>query len=329
MMNSTLLADSIILPVVTPFYYSSKESLLPGISDKILSLLTPIVAYWSYSLFFHFLDSYSTAPWLAFLQVERYRIHESEETKAKNKVTPAEVVRAVIVQHIIQTALGYFWIGEDDEETLRGVNHAQKMGELAPYVVKACTLLLGDVTGARLIKAYGGSLVYLAYWWLIPIAQFLLAFFIIDTWQYFLHRLFHVNKFLYKHFHSWHHRLYVPYSYGALYNHPFEGFLLDSVGAVVAEYLSSLTVRQACFLFGFSTLKTVDDHCGFAFPWDPFQILYSNNARYHDIHHRNFGLKYNFSQPFYIHWDIILGTRWEKGPTPLPSEEKSSHQKQE
>lgn len=44
-----------------------------------------------------------------------------------------------------------------------------------------------------------------------------------DAWQYAMHRAFHENKFLYRNFHSHHHRLYVPYAYGALYNHPVEG----------------------------------------------------------------------------------------------------------
>lgn len=96
----------------------------------------------------------------------------------------------------------------------------------------------------------------------------------------------HVNKFLYRHFHSWHHRLYVPYAFGALYNHPVEGFVLDSLGAVIAEALSGMTTRQAAFLFTISTLKTVDDHCGYRLPFDPFQIVSGNNADYHDIHHQ-------------------------------------------
>jgi hypothetical protein len=110
--------------------------------------------------------------------------------------------------------------------------------------------------------------------------------FIVDTWQYFLHRWMHSNKFLYKHFHSVHHRLYVPYAFGALYNHPLEGFVLDSVGAVVAETVANLSIRQAIFLFAFSTMKTVDDHCGYSFPFDPLQMLSGNNSDYHDIHHQ-------------------------------------------
>jgi sphinganine C4-monooxygenase len=110
--------------------------------------------------------------------------------------------------------------------------------------------------------------------------------FFIDTWQYFLHRAMHMNSFLFKHLHSVHHRLYVPYAFGALYNHPIEGLLLDSLGAALAESLSLMTTRQAILLFSFSTFKTVDDHCGYRLPFDPLQLLAANNADYHDIHHQ-------------------------------------------
>ena len=110
--------------------------------------------------------------------------------------------------------------------------------------------------------------------------------FLIDTWQYFLHRAMHMNTFLFKTLHSWHHRLYVPYSYGALYNHPIEGLALDSCGAVISEWLTGMSLRQATLLFTIATFKTVDDHCGYSLPFDPLQWFTSNNADYHDIHHQ-------------------------------------------
>lgn len=67
-----------------------------------------------------------------------------------------------------------------------------------------------------------------------------------------------------------------------------------------------------CFFTG-STIKTVDDHCGYALPWDPLQHLTSNNAGYHDIHHQSWGIKTNFSQPFFTFWDRLLGTMWVGG----------------
>ena len=67
-----------------------------------------------------------------------------------------------------------------------------------------------------------------------------------------------------------------------------------------------------CFFTG-STIKTVDDHCGYMLPWDPLQHLTSNNAGYHDVHHQSWGIKTNFSQPFFTFWDRVLGTVWTGG----------------
>ena len=103
----------------------------------------------------------------------------------------------------------------------------------------------------------------------------------------------------------------MPYAYGALYNHPFEGFLLDTVGAAMAFKLTGMTIRQGMAFFAFSSMKTVDDHCGYAFPWDPLQLITNNNAAYHDIHHQTWGIKTNFSQPFFTVWDGWLGTKYE------------------
>ena len=67
------------------------------------------------------------------------------------------------------------------------------------------------------------------------------------------------------------------------------------------------------WFFTCSTIKTVDDHCGYALPWDPLQHLTSNNAGYHDVHHQSWGIKTNFSQPFFTFWDRFLGTMWTGG----------------
>lgn len=103
----------------------------------------------------------------------------------------------------------------------------------------------------------------------------------------------------------------MPYAYGALYNHPVEGFVLDTLGAGIAYKAAMLSPRMGMVFFVGSMMKTVDDHCGYALPFDPLQHLTSNNAAYHDIHHQSWGIKTNFSQPFFTFWDRLLGTRWE------------------
>ena len=71
------------------------------------------------------------------------------------------------------------------------------------------------------------------------------------------------------------------------------------------------------WFFTVSSVKTVDDHCGYAFPWDPLQHVTSNNAAYHDIHHQSWGIKTNFAQPFFTFWDRLLGTSWKGGDVKL------------
>jgi sphinganine C4-monooxygenase len=131
---------------------------------------------------------------------------------------------------------------------------------------------------------------------------------VMDTWQYLCHRWMHVNKFMYKHVHSLHHRLVVPFAFGALYNHPLEGFLLDTVGGAMSFLVTGMTPRTSIFFFSFATIKTIDDHCGLWLPWNPFHYIFWNNTAYHDIHHQLYGTKFNFSQPFFISWDMLCGT---------------------
>jgi sphinganine C4-monooxygenase len=47
-----------------------------------------------------------------------------------------------------------------------------------------------------------------------------------------------------------------------------------------------MSLRQATLLFTVATLKSVDDHCGYCFPFDPFYIMLKNNTEFHDIHHQ-------------------------------------------
>ena len=202
-------------------------------------------------------------------RLDSYRLHPRGEEAARNVVSRGAVVRGVLVQQAFQ-------------------------------VVVALTLfaVIGDESG---IAPKQPSAVVIA-------LQFIIAMFVMDTWQYFMHRYMHINKFLYKHIHSKHHTLVVPYSFGALYNHPLEGLILDTIGGALSFLLSGMTPRTSIFFFSFATIKTVDDHCGLWLPGNILHALFNNNTAYHDIHHQLYGNKYNFSQPFFVLWDKILGT---------------------
>ncbi|KAK6280843.1 hypothetical protein POUND7_014668 [Theobroma cacao] len=201
---------------------------------------------------------------------EDYRLHSKKDEDEKNLVSKQTVVKGVLLQQTVQAVVA---------------------------------ILLFTVTGSDAGASAGqpSSLIVLA-------RQFVTAMLVMDTWQYFLHRYFHHNKFLYRHLHSQHHRLVVPYAFGALYNHPLEGLLLDTVGGALSFLLSGMSPRTSIFFFSFATIKTVDDHCGLLLPGNLFHIFFRNNSAYHDVHHQLYGSKYNFSQPFFIMWDRILGT---------------------
>ncbi|KAF9586376.1 hypothetical protein BGW38_005960 [Lunasporangiospora selenospora] len=279
-----------------------QEPLLSFMSDQSLALILPVAVYWTYSMFFHWIST-KEFPWL-----EKYRIHDKEE-ETRNKVELPDVIRAVIVQQLLQTALGFLVVLADDSEMI--FDDEMELAKYERWFETTLSLVglraLSLVTPARI-----AMMAHVVYFYLEPLARLSVAMFILDTWQYFLHRLFHNVPTLYKHFHSRHHRLYVNYAFGALYNHPFEGFLMDSVGASVAFVISGMGNRGALAFFSFSTLKTVDDHCGYNIPFNPLQQMFSNNADYHDIHHQTFGIKSNFSQPFGTWWDHVLGTHMSR-----------------
>lgn len=154
-----------------PIYHTFHRSIFPQISDKHLSLLVPTVLYWACSLGWHFLDT------MKFPYFEKRRIHESPEVMARNKCTVAEVVRAVMLQHLIQTVLGLVWFGNEESiyQTEVKVNHLGKMAALAPKVAKGAFLLLGPRTGEAVLRSYGEGLVRWVYWWGIPAAQLVFA----------------------------------------------------------------------------------------------------------------------------------------------------------
>ncbi|KAI0638714.1 sphingosine hydroxylase [Trametes polyzona] len=288
----------------TPIYYTPKGSLLEGVPDQIFALAAPVVGYWILSGFFHVLD---TSGWK---WAEKYRIHESVEVISKNLASRGEVLREVLLQQLIQTGMGLVWI--EPAPAGAAVDHLGNMLCLAGRMSSVVQWVLGPELGSQLLASRGAIGLYTLYWWAIPLARLFIGIFVIDSWQYFLHRALHMNAWLYKKFHAQHHRLYVPYAYGTLYNHPVEGFLMDTLGALVAERVSGVTMREATLLFVVATLKAVNVHCGYNFPWDPLQIFTANNADYHDIHHQAIGIKSNFAQPFFIHWDVILGTHMSR-----------------
>ena len=85
--NATLLEQLISPSAPTaPFYLvSDRSSLIPGLSDRYLSVGIPVVIYWLLGGLFFWLDK------MAFPYFEARRIHESPEVERRNRVTMPQV----------------------------------------------------------------------------------------------------------------------------------------------------------------------------------------------------------------------------------------------
>jgi sphinganine C4-monooxygenase len=146
-----------------PFYYSPAPTLLPTLPDSLLTIIAPVAAYWLTAGFFQILDL-SNAPWLL-----RHRIHDSAEVSSRNRASRLQVFRAVVVQQVVQTALGLVWVTEH----LERVDHAEAMRSIARALVALSPLRAFD-SAATMVA----PLAYLLYWWAIPAARFLLAMYV-------------------------------------------------------------------------------------------------------------------------------------------------------
>lgn len=160
----------------------------------------------------------------------------------RNRVSRYEVARDVIIQQIIQTIVGTILSLSEPEELrgkedydialwaqrIRIAQRAlpQLLGVLglnaatiSKNVAGSHPLLAGALAGGKYpfltagldvasgtpVPAFAGWEMLVAktiYWYAVPAAQFMLAIFIVDTWQYFLHRAMHMNKWLYSKFHD-------------------------------------------------------------------------------------------------------------------------------
>ncbi|KAL9101443.1 MAG: hypothetical protein Q9163_003293 [Psora crenata] len=341
------MTDFNALPPLPSYTLMPLPPLVPPISDKNLALLLPVAAYWSLSMLFHWMDVmdyfphyrlHTPAEVLKRNRVSRWQVFrdvliqqavwaaagwvvaltEPDDCYGREEYDVVVWARRIrLAERIIPNLLSLVGINASQLSKSLVAGHPMLAGALLggryPTLEEVAIVSGSNLPTTTSFAPWEVAFAKLIYWCLVPIVQFMFAILFLDTWQYFLHRAMHRNKWLYTNLHARHHRLYVPYAYGALYQNPLEGFLLDIVGAGTAFKLAGMSTRQGMCFFTGSTLKTVDDHSGYALPWDPLQRLTSNNAGYHDVHHQSWGIKTNFSQPFFTFWDRLLGTVWTGG----------------
>lgn len=234
MINSATMSAFDELPPLPEYTLKPLPSLLPPIPDKLLTLLLPIAAYWGLSMLFHWIDTKDYFPQYRLhtpVEVEkRNRVSRWEVIR--------DVVVQQIIQTGVGWLLGMTEpddvYGKEEHDVAvwaRRIRIAERAvpGLLALIGIDANGLaknlgpthpmLSGAVLGGRYpsvdtISAVGGGmkvgvssfaswelmLASAIYWVLVPVIQFGIAILVVDTWQYFLHRAMHMNKWLYSMF---------------------------------------------------------------------------------------------------------------------------------
>ena len=254
-------------------HMTGHSPLLMFCTPYVLSLVPPIV-YWVAVAF------YATAAWLARLVNGG---HESEEPlkqvqSRSREPSFANLMFFVVLEQIMMVIGTCLFSGSERPEEY-----------FSPYLFNTADLHRQ------------------AWAWFSLLSRLALAVIIVDAYSYWLHRLMHTNKFCYKHFHSWHHRYNITRLSAAMYNHPVEALLLDVLGGGWGQIFAGLSIGEATILYALTQWKVVQDHGSMDFAWDPMN-WFSNNARFHQYHHLNEGIKTNFAQPFFVYWDFWMGT---------------------
>lgn len=151
-------------PLRVPFYFAMRQNLFVSVPDNVLALAAPTVAYWVASLFFYYLDT-SRWTWL-----DKCRFHESDGVKPLNHATRSQVLRAVILQHTLQSLIGYYWLSAPP--TISPSNCMMEMEAIAKIVVRLVGWAVGPDAADNFLALRGADLTHWLYWWAIPVAQF-------------------------------------------------------------------------------------------------------------------------------------------------------------
>ena len=140
----------------------------------------------------------------------------------------------------------------------------------------------------------------------VMLAQLVVILIFDDTFFYFLHRLMHENKFIYKTVHKIHHRANAPIPIDYIYVHPLEwmsGFIGPFIGILLLGGVSIYTFWLYLFVRNFHELAI---HSGIKTSKTFNVIPFLANNEHHDIHHEK--RDGNYSSTFYL-WDILLRTK--------------------
>lgn len=195
-----------------------RSSIIPGISDDTFGVILPTLVYIVGSVVFYFIDKLEL--------FSDYRIHPPKEDLYRNRVSRLGCLLVVIRYHVMQIAVGLLlaWNNEPELVEIGGCEIYRWMGRVRKCLVVVpwtLTLLGLDIQGLILtfrktplltnilanshdmlsnptFTAVEWNLARIIVSFVIPAAQFLVYLAVIDTYIYFVHRICHSNKTLYR-----------------------------------------------------------------------------------------------------------------------------------
>lgn len=232
MVDANMSPDDGSLPPLPAYQLHTLPPLISPIPDKILILLLPIAAYWAFSMFFHWIDTNDLLPqYRLHTPVEVLKRNRVSRWEVVRDVFIQQVVQTVMGVLLTMTEPEDTYGKEDYDVAVwtRRVRISQKAipwllsvvgvnsKEIAGHLMQSHPLLAGalsggiypsskiaDLTGGNSSDAQVASYVYweiltatAIYYYIIPAIQFVIGIFVVDTWQYFLHRAMHMNKWMY------------------------------------------------------------------------------------------------------------------------------------
>ena len=134
-----------------------------------------------------------------------------------------------------------------------------------------------------------------------------IIFIIDDIFFYFVHRLIHVNKFLYKKIHRIHHEANMPVAIDYIYAHPLEwmvGYIGPFIGILLYGGISIYTFWLYLII---RNLHEIFIHSGIHSSSFLYKIIpFAANNKHHDLHHEKYNCNYASTFTF---WDGIFKTR--------------------
>ena len=134
-----------------------------------------------------------------------------------------------------------------------------------------------------------------------------IIFIIDDIFFYFVHKLIHVNKFLYKKIHRIHHEANMPIAIDYIYAHPLEwmvGYIGPFIGILLYGGISIYTFWLYLII---RNMHEIFIHSGINSSSFLYKIIpFAADNKHHDLHHEKYNCNYASTFTF---WDRVFKTQ--------------------